>query len=326
MKLYTDFEVTSKIIDLYRQLNCVIIEKNTFALFPAIGKRNRLYIDLETNTLYRWDCTTNLYVSVGGGGTSVPTSDNLHFSQLMTSDQGGPVSQVLNDTPTNINFDSVNNVGTVVVGSTTTDQIVVSEDGWYDISFSINGIIANIGGTIIYLYINGTQIQDLLLYSSSLPNGHILYSWNKKLDLNENDVVSVKISRALVDGASSISYYAVDFSVLKLNIVGPEGPQGIPGNDGADGADGGAQFFIVSNVVVTPGDFSLVSGYYEASIANVNILAASSVSVTPKNATLPIVVAAVFLPEVTVSLGSVKIYATNLPTADFNVDLLIINP
>ena len=323
MKLYTDFEVTSKIIDLYRQLNCVIIERNTFAIFPTVGKRNRLYIDLETNTLYRWDCATNLYVSVGGGGSSVPTSDNLHFSQLITNDQEGPVTQVLNDTPTNINFASVNNVGTVVLGSTTTDQIVVSEDGWYDISFSINGIIANLGDTLVDLYVNGTQIQDLILYSLSTPNGHILYSWNKKLQLSEDDIVSIKISRSIVDGASSITYYAVDFSVLKLNVVGPVGPQGIPGSDGADG---GAQFVTVSNVVVTPGDFTLVSGFYEASIANVNILVASSVSVTPKNATLPIVVAAVFLPEVTVSIGSVKIYATNLPTADFNVDLLIINP
>lgn len=81
----------------------------------------------------------------------------------------------------------------------------------------------------------------------------------------------------------------------------------------------------INGVTILAASFSLVSGLYEATYSNVAILATSSVSVTPKNSTISIVTAAAFQPEITVSLGAVKMYCTNLPSGNFDVNILIIN-
>ena len=81
----------------------------------------------------------------------------------------------------------------------------------------------------------------------------------------------------------------------------------------------------VNGVTIPAASFSLVSGLYEATYSNVAILTTSSVSITPKNSTIAIVTAAVFQPETTVSLGAVKMYCTNLPSGDFDVNILIIS-
>ena len=81
----------------------------------------------------------------------------------------------------------------------------------------------------------------------------------------------------------------------------------------------------VTGVTVTAASFSLVSGLYEASISDANILATSAVDIIPQNSTIDIVIAAQFLPETDSSAGSVKVYAKNLPTDNFLVTLNILN-
>lgn len=179
MKLYTEQEVTQKIKDLYIKINCVVLNYPTFNAFPTKGKRNTLYINTFTdpNELWRWDCTLQDYVQIGGGGGSQVNSD---------WSAGSGVAQILN--------------------------------------------------------------------KPTIP-------------------VITQVNAVTIPAAS----------------------------------------------------FSLVSGLYEASYSNVIILATSAVSITPKNSTIAIVTAAAFLPEITVSIGSLKMYATNLPSGDFIVDILIIN-
>jgi hypothetical protein len=82
----------------------------------------------------------------------------------------------------------------------------------------------------------------------------------------------------------------------------------------------------VSPVTVLTTDFTLVSGLYEATISDVNILATSIVEVIPSNASYTVVKNAEFLPQTDSSLGAVKIYCVNLPASDIVVTLNITNP
>jgi hypothetical protein len=81
----------------------------------------------------------------------------------------------------------------------------------------------------------------------------------------------------------------------------------------------------VTPVTLTSGSWSLVSGLYEYSYSNANILDTSIVDVIPQNASISIVKAAEVLPATESFFGSVKIYATNAPTANIIVTFNIYN-
>lgn len=81
----------------------------------------------------------------------------------------------------------------------------------------------------------------------------------------------------------------------------------------------------VTPVTLTSGGWILVSGYYEYTYSNANILSTSIVDVIPQNASISIVKAAEVLPSTSSASGSVKIYATNAPTADIIVTFNIYN-
>jgi hypothetical protein len=74
---------------------------------------------------------------------------------------------------------------------------------------------------------------------------------------------------------------------------------------------------------INTGDWSLVSGLYEADIADAAITANSVVDVIPNNADIDTVRDAEILPRTDSSSGSVKVYAVNLPTASIGVTLSI---
>jgi hypothetical protein len=81
----------------------------------------------------------------------------------------------------------------------------------------------------------------------------------------------------------------------------------------------------VTPVTLTAASWSLVSGLYEYNYSNVNILSTSIVDVIPANSTIAIVQAAQVLPATLSSAGSVKLYSTNLPSADITVTFNIFN-
>ena len=81
----------------------------------------------------------------------------------------------------------------------------------------------------------------------------------------------------------------------------------------------------VTPVTLTTGGWSLVSGLYEYSYSNANILSTSIVDVIPDNSTIAIVKAADIMPSTSSASGNVKIYATNLPTASIIVTFNIYN-
>lgn len=79
----------------------------------------------------------------------------------------------------------------------------------------------------------------------------------------------------------------------------------------------------VTGKTVATGAWSLVSGFYEASISDANISATSIVDVIPDNASAATAKTAEVLPRTDSSAGSVKIYANNAPAATLTVTLNI---
>jgi hypothetical protein len=82
---------------------------------------------------------------------------------------------------------------------------------------------------------------------------------------------------------------------------------------------------VVATSTLSTGSWSLVGGLQEQSISNVNITASSVVDIIPDNAAASVVSAAQILPRTDSSSGAVKVYATNLPTANIGVTLNIWN-
>jgi hypothetical protein len=80
-----------------------------------------------------------------------------------------------------------------------------------------------------------------------------------------------------------------------------------------------------ATATLTTGGWSLVSGLYEQSISNANITSSSIVDIIPNNADASIVSNAGILPRTDSASGSVKVYSTNLPTANIGITLNIWN-
>ncbi len=89
--------------------------------------------------------------------------------------------------------------------------------------------------------------------------------------------------------------------------------------------DGIVDVLQVTPVTLTTGGWSLVSGLYEYTYSNANILSTSIVDVIPTNASVATVKTADIMPATSSAAGSVKIYATNAPTANIIVTVNIYN-
>jgi len=79
----------------------------------------------------------------------------------------------------------------------------------------------------------------------------------------------------------------------------------------------------VTGITLTQANWTLVSSFYEYDLANANITATSEVEVIFMKSTIAIVKAADIMPDNLSDTGTVKIYATNEPTSDISVTLII---
>ncbi len=79
----------------------------------------------------------------------------------------------------------------------------------------------------------------------------------------------------------------------------------------------------VTSQTLIAANWSLVSGIYEYNLANAGITALNFVEVIPNNTTISITKAADLMPTNVSSAGSVKLYATNLPTGNIVVTINI---
>lgn len=81
----------------------------------------------------------------------------------------------------------------------------------------------------------------------------------------------------------------------------------------------------VTPVTLTAASWTLVSGLYEYTYLNANILSTSIVDVIPQSGSISIVKAADVMPATSSATGSVTMYATNLPTGNIIVTVNIYN-
>lgn len=79
----------------------------------------------------------------------------------------------------------------------------------------------------------------------------------------------------------------------------------------------------ITPITLLTSGWALIGDIYEYVYSNENIKIISIVDVIPSNSTIAIVQEASILPETQSSLGSVKIYSVNLPTADILVTINI---
>ena len=89
--------------------------------------------------------------------------------------------------------------------------------------------------------------------------------------------------------------------------------------------DGIVDVLQVTPVTLASGGWTLVSGLYEYTYSNANILNTSIVDMIPSNASVSIVKVADILPSTSSSSGNVKIFSTNLPTGNIIVTVNIYN-
>jgi hypothetical protein len=158
--------------------------------------------------------------------------------------------------------------------------------------------------------VGGTSANPVLTFPTS---SQITENTNKRF-VTDSDLVTLSNTSGINTGDQVIPENTSDLN-----------------NDGEDGVNAfvtqldinSAKLIEVTGVEVLAASFALVGDLYEASISNENILASSSVDVVPASSTIAIVKAADFMPETVASSGSVKVFATNLPTDNFFVTLLI---
>ena len=106
--------------------------------------------------------------------------------------------------------------------------------------------------------------------------------------------------------------------------AGTSGSSGTSGTSGTSGSSGVAPIQVTSLVLTTVA-WSSVGGLYQQDLAEVNITATSIVNVIPDNADIATVIVAGILPRTDSSVGSVRVYSQNLPTANIGVTINIIN-
>lgn len=79
----------------------------------------------------------------------------------------------------------------------------------------------------------------------------------------------------------------------------------------------------ITGITLLSASWTLVSTLYEYDLANANITANHVVDVIPENAGIAIVKAAEILPKTVSSAGSVKLYATNAPSANIGITIIL---
>lgn len=79
----------------------------------------------------------------------------------------------------------------------------------------------------------------------------------------------------------------------------------------------------VTPVTLIVGSWGLVSGIYEYNLVNTNITPTSMVEIIPDNSSISVIKIAEVLPKIISGNGTVKLYSTNLPSANITVTLNI---
>jgi hypothetical protein len=176
--------------------------------------------------------------------------------------------------------------------------------------------------------------ESLTLQDSTFPHP-VAFFTSDSVDLREVAI------RAMDNGNAGYIYLyeAVNNGTNAIRLQAPTNLATsptftLPGADGTSGqvmqtnGSGGLSFVTrkatqVTGKTVTTGSWSLVSGFYRATISDAAISSTSIVDVIPDNADAATAATAGMLPRTDSNSGSVYIYATTTPAASITVTLNI---
>jgi hypothetical protein len=247
----------------------------------------------------------------GGGGNS--------FGIIAVSGQSNVAADAANDTVTFVAAG-----GMEITTNATTDTVTLRSR-----SLDLDDVTVD-ANREIDLNLNTFDIKDsttgyLAQFSSTAS---VLLNLSVK-DQNSANGAAIKLYEASTNGTNYVQL-GVD-STLASNVTFT-----LPTSNGTSGqvlkTDGSGNLSYVNKKhtqvtgkTVATGAWSLVSGFYEASISDAAILSTSIVDVIPDNSSASVAATAGVLPRTDSSSGSVKIYATVTPASTLTVTLNILD-
>lgn len=202
---------------------------------------------------------------------------------------------------------------------TSAQSETLSENTYYvELEENLNGKVTTIQRTSLILRNDVTRT-----YGNEAP------SWTTDQSVEVAEMIAKNVwirtsSGGLVQVGANAYQIAVaegfegTYTQWLASLIGPKGDKGDKGETGP-----AWQIVQVAGVVISTLGWTLVNGLYEKSIANANITALKVVDVIPDNSAFDAVSEAVIYPRTESSLGSVKIFALNIPTVDIVVTLNI---
>ena len=194
----------------------------------------------------------------------------------------------------------------------TSDVTDGTEDGLLEVAVKRDGsnvIISRFTHSNLKL-INGTGLE--LDGNITFTSGNTIKSQsNADIDISPNGTGDVLLGNFKFDADQSVSASEDKYLLTYDNSAGKISLKPL--------------FTQVTGKTVNTAGWSLVGGLYQFDISDSNISSSSVVDVIPDNSGFSTVVAAELLPANVSSSNSVRIFANNLPSADFDVTINIFN-
>ena len=148
-------------------------------------------------------------------------------------------------------------------------------------------------------------------------------------DNEDTDIIKVAgvLPKTLVEEAGYVKIYSLleptDDIHVTINIWEKDGSVAETVGSFVLPMGGGETPLQITGLTLLSTGWTLVSGFYEYDLANANITATAEVEVIYMKETITITKAADIMPDNLSDTGTVKIYATNEPTGDISVSIII---
>ena len=329
----------------------VVADSGTDTLTLVAGTGITLTTNATTDSVTITNSATgaNAFGNVAVAGQTTVAADSTN--DTLTIAAGTGITITTNDTTDTVTITNdvtaPNTFGTIAVA---TQSSVVADTTTDTLTFAVAGGMAiTTNATTDTITFDSKQLDtdDVTLQGARLieMNGETLTLFDASGDIaifSSDSVQLNELSVGALDNATAGYISLLEAANNGTNYVRIGAPTNLaasttftlPSADGSSGqvlstnGSGGLSFVTrkatqVTGKTVTTGSWSLVSGFYRATISDAAISATSIVDVIPDNADAATAATAGMLPRTDSNSGSVYIYATTTPAASITVTLNI---